>query len=251
MAKLSFISDAALEKAVTHLLTVAQKAKASVEKNINRNVIDPFAILFQMSGFGITSDAWKTGEMTRQAEKTLQNHVGEFHQKILGSVSSWNNLGTGQIVDLECVSRKIIAEVKNKHNTISGGKLVDLYHDLENQVMPKHSKYKNYTAYYVEIIPKKSLRSDQEFTPSNKAEGRKCEKNPLIRKVDGASFYEIVTGEKDALVNLFDALPDVIESICSGTTGYTFDDREFAKAFFTAAFGGQQSLKLDLDFVST
>lgn len=237
MPKLSFIADVELEKAVQHLLTVAENAKISAAKDINRNVIDPFSILFQMSGFGINSDVWQTSEMTRQAEKTLQNHVGEFHQKILGSVSSWNNLGTGQIVDLECTSKKIIAEVKNKHNTISGGKLADLYHDLENQVMPKHSKYKDYTAYYVEIIPKKSPRSNKEFTPSSKAVGSKCAKNALIRKIDGASFYELVTGEKNALANLFDSLPDVIESICAETTGYKFDDRAFARDFFTTAFG--------------
>ncbi|MFM2304339.1 MAG: hypothetical protein RLZZ135_1749, partial [Cyanobacteriota bacterium] len=59
MAKLSFISDEELERAVGHLLKVASKAKIDVAKDINRNVVDPFSILFQMSGFNIDSDTWK------------------------------------------------------------------------------------------------------------------------------------------------------------------------------------------------
>jgi Eco47II restriction endonuclease len=102
MPRLSFIADTELESAVQHLLTVAHKAKGSVIQDIHRNVVDPFSILFQLSGFGISSDVWLTSEMTRQAEKTLQNHVGAFHQNILGAVSGWNNLRTGNIIDLEC-----------------------------------------------------------------------------------------------------------------------------------------------------
>jgi hypothetical protein len=238
MPKLSFITDAQLEQAVEHLLTVAHKAKISAEKDLNRNVIDPFSILFQLSGFGISAEEWRIGEMTRQAEKTLQNHVGTFHQIILGSVEGWKNLETGKIVDLECVDRKIIAEVKNKHNTVSGGKLSDVYKALEGQVTPKNSKYKDYTAYFVQVIPKSKDRYDEPFTPSNAAVGGLCAVNPFIRRIDGASFYAIATGEENALSQLFDALPDVIETI-GAANGYKFDaqDLAMAKSFFMAAYG--------------
>lgn len=33
-------------------------------------------------------------------KKSLQNHVGEFHQNILGSLLGWENLGTSQVGDL-------------------------------------------------------------------------------------------------------------------------------------------------------
>lgn len=39
-------------------------------------------------------------ETTRQAQKTLQNHIGDFHQNILGSVDGWINLKVGSIIDL-------------------------------------------------------------------------------------------------------------------------------------------------------
>jgi Eco47II restriction endonuclease len=237
MSKLSFISDPELKNAVQHLLVKARGAKQDAQTDMGRNVIDPFAALFEMSGFEINTNTWKTSEMTRQAQKTLQNHVGSFHQNVLGGVPGWKNLEVGQIVDLESITNKAIAEVKNKHNTVSGGNLADLYHKLESQVMPKHSKYKDYTAYYVEIIPRKPIRSNKEFTPSDTKVGGRCAKNLLIRKIDGTSFYAMVTGEQDALSQLFDILPEVIEEVCADTNAYKFDDRAFSRSFFNAAFG--------------
>jgi Eco47II restriction endonuclease len=236
MAWLSFIPDADLEKAVRDVLIIAQAAQTQAMTNINRNVIDPFSVLFQTSGFNITDQVWSQSEITRQAEKTLQNFVGEFHQTILGSVQNWTNHKTGNVIDLSCSSRKIIAEVKNKHNTVSGTNLASLYKELEAQVMPKSSIYKGFTAYYVQVVPKRRLRFDNEFTPSDRAGGGKCAINPLIRITDGASFYETVTGQTYALSDLFNVLPDVIEAELAKTTGYKFTNRAFARAFFTAAF---------------
>jgi hypothetical protein len=232
MPILNFITDGELNAAVKNLLDVATKSKLQAQKEFGRNVIDPFALLIEMSGFGLDAKLWKTSEMTRQAQKSLQNHVGEFHQIVLGSVDGWKNLKTGAIVDLESIEKNAIAEVKNKYNTISGGKLADLYSELEKLVMPKTSKYKGYTAYYVEILPKSPIPYDKEFTPSDKAKGAKCAHNPLIRQIDGKSFYAKVTGDPDALSKLFNVLPDVIEDLCSTTTKYKFKDRICKKVFY-------------------
>lgn len=149
----------------------------------------------------------------REAQKTLQNHVGEFHQNILGAVKGWENMHTGSVVDLVSDEHKVVAEVKNKHNTLSGGKRSDQYSNLEKLVMPKASRYHDYTSYFVTIIPRSPERFDRFFTPSEKETGANCPENALIREIDGASFYQIVTGEKDALAQLFDILPKVIEGI--------------------------------------
>lgn len=53
MPKLSFIPDDALAREVQHLLKIASAAKAKSERDFTRNVIDPFAVLFEMSGFGV------------------------------------------------------------------------------------------------------------------------------------------------------------------------------------------------------
>ena len=105
-------------------------------------MIDPFAALFEMSGFEIEYDTWIKSETTRQAQKTLQNHIGDFHQNILGYSKGWTNMKVGNVIDLVSEENKTIAEVKNKYNTISGGKLSDLYYSLDKLISPKSSIYK-------------------------------------------------------------------------------------------------------------
>jgi hypothetical protein len=218
MPKLNWISDHHLTQAVQNILIIAKKAKMEVSLNFGKNVVDPFSAIFEMAGFNLNYDNWIVSEEARQAQKTLQNFIGEFHQIILGSCVGWEDLKKGNIIDLLSHNNKIIAEVKNKYNTISGGKLAELYWSLEPAVMNKTSIYKGYTAYYVSIIPDKPGRYNKTFTPSNKEKGQKCPENNLIRQIDGASFYTLVTGEVNALQNLFNVLPAVISEIGSINT---------------------------------
>lgn len=234
MPALSFISDAALEEEVRHLIDVAIAAKETARKKFSKNVIDPFSAMFEIAGFQIDHNTWHQSEMARKAQKTLQNHIGAFHQNVLGQVRGWENLEKGNVVDLVNDGKQLIAEVKNKHNTISGGKLSDLYYTLDNLVTPKVSKYKGYTAYYVMIIPKKKQRFNEPFTPSDKEKGERCPENPRIRAIDGASFYALATGQPNALANLYSVLPSVIESVIGD--GYHFTDARHVKKYFDAAF---------------
>lgn len=234
MPILKWIDDNKLLTIVEQLLKKAHEAKESAMNDFGRNLIDPFSALFEISGFDIDYDTWFKSETTRQAQKTLQNHIGGFHQTILSCSVDWLDLKTGGVVDLHSEKYKIIAEVKNKYNTISGGKLSDLYFSLEDLVMPKASRYKDYTAYYVTVIPKTGKRYNKEFTPSNNKEGKKCSSNPLIREIDGASFYSLVTGHENALEELFDVLPDVILKCSNGK--YKVTDKEKLKAFFNIAY---------------
>ena len=237
MAFLEWISDKDLKASVGKLLIVAKKAMEASdnESKLYKNVIDPFSASFQMGGFDLTSQEWLKNEKTRQAQKTLQNHVGEFHQNILGCVTGWDNLGLGNIVDLKSTSNKIIAEVKNKHNTVTGGNLKDVYDNLAGEVMPKSSVYNGYTAYFVTIIPKKARRYNLPFTPSDKTTGTRKPINEQIRKIDGASFYELVTKSNSALKDLFETLPSVINSFLE-VEKLTSSDKELLKNLFDRAY---------------
>lgn len=236
MPRLAFISDEDLEEAVETLLLQASHALKKAETKFEKNVIDPFAAIFEMAGFGLNEVVWRSNEKIRKAQKTLGNHIGAFHQSVLGKIKGWSNPGSGGIIDLVSTEQKIIAEIKNKYNTVKGSDLTHLYTDLENLVMPKASIYKDYTAYYVEIIPKKPIRYDVPFTPSDKSMGKKKTENSFIRKVDGYTFYKLVTGVDDALFQLFKVLPEVIESNKKNIMDYKFLNTQFLSVFFQAAF---------------
>lgn len=120
MPYLNWISNKDLETAVNHLIEKAKEARHRASTKFGKNIIDPFAALFEISGFELNYDLWAKNETNRQAQKTLQNHIGEFHQIIIGSCEGWQNMKTGNVIDLISHEKKIIAEVKNKYNTISG-----------------------------------------------------------------------------------------------------------------------------------
>jgi len=233
--ELGFISDEKLVAAVGHLLRTAHTARVEASQKLNRNVIDPFAAMFQMAGFELDHKAWVQFELVRQAQKSLQNDIGEFHQIILGSMDGWEDMGTGSVVDVVNHEKKIIAEVKNKYNTVSGGHLAEFYHALEAMVMPKSSPYCGYTAYFVTIIPRNPERFDEPFTPSDRMRGENCAAHPLIRTADGATFYDIASGQPGTLRKLYAALPETINR-CAGY-GYELPDVDKLMAYFRDAFG--------------
>lgn len=213
MSYVSFIKDNILEKIVNETLQVAISALREDKKSFERNVIDPWLAMFEIYGFAISSEQWRKNEKLRQAQKTLSNHIGHFHQNILGSINGWESTGASGGIDVVCHQKRIIAEIKNKHNTLKGKDKVVMYDTLENLVMPKGQKYKDYTAYYVEVIPKRSERYNNHFTPSDSQTGSKRPQNDLIRVIDGQSFYTLATGIDDAIELLFKSIPKVIKKI--------------------------------------
>ena len=218
MPYLSWISDADIEIEVQKILDTAKIATEKANIEFNKNVIDPFSILFEMAGFNITSvEAWEKGEKNRQSQKTLSNAFGTFHQGVLGRVSGWRDLGTGESADIESKNNKIIAEIKNKFNTVKGSDLVNTYDHLESLVMPITSKYRGFTAYCAEIIPKPKAGKPQKYniplTPSDKATKTRRPDNEKIRRIDGGSFYDLVTGQSNALEDMYLQLPKIIQKI--------------------------------------
>ena len=241
MAILEFISDDDFLKEVENLLSKARAQKTKAEKTFNRNVIDPFGALFEAQSFP-SHLAWRNSEMARQRQKTIQNHVGTFHQKILGHVEGWEDMNIGSIIDLVNKDKKIIAEVKNKYSTVTGGDLAGTYQALSELVSPKHSGFKGYCSYFVNIIPKKTERFDKPFTPSDKKIGSLCPINENIRIIDGASFYSLVTGRFNALREMHNALPDAIEFISHDRfkeDHYVLPNREDFMQYFNLAYGDE------------
>jgi hypothetical protein len=194
---------------------VLSKGLAGIEKSdksFYRNGIDPFSALFDAACQGITLEQWLNLERKRQAQKTLQNALGNFHQKLLSHVNGWE-IPALNFVDLISEKTKVVAEVKNKHNTVKKSDLKAVYNELQATVLHKTSKYHGYTAYYVTVIPASTKRFVKEFTPSDNETKTVRQGNKQILEIDGYSFYALVTGEQDALKQLYLALPKVIKDV--------------------------------------
>jgi hypothetical protein len=237
MPYVSFITDERFREIVNALLLIGEAAKIKAKQKLGRNVIDPFSMLIEMASFDLNSEQWVKSEENRQIQKSLSNDIGLLHQKILGSVPGWKDLQTGNVIDLVSHDMKIIAEIKNKHNTLKGSDKIGTYKELESLVMPKTSIYKGFKAYYVEIVPSTSNGYEKSFTPSDKKTGTPCDPNPNIIQIDGLRFYKLVTGVDDALEQVFNALPKVIKD-CRSTVNMIGIDE--AKRFFKLAYAAKE-----------
>lgn len=179
-------------------------------KDIYRNTLDPFSAVLDAKLLNKDIQSWVDDvEVPRQDQKTIQNAVGALHQEIIGTVDGWEDLGTGGVVDVKNNSKKIIAEIKNKHNTVNSDSALGVYDSLESVIKDRPG----YTGYFAQILPKNGKSYDKEFTPSDKKTSTTRPFNPDIRVIDGKSFYALVTGEDDALEQLYNEFPVLVDEI--------------------------------------
>lgn len=232
MPYLQFISDKALIAAVGKIIHKIEIAEKDAASKLHKNVLDPFSALFDGIAHGISYTAWVESEKVRQAQKTMQNAVGVFHQEVLGNSYDCENLGTGNLVDVCNKRAKIVAEIKNKFNTTKGNHKVEIYNDIKTIL--RRSEFAYFTGYYVEIIPQNKKIYNKPFTPSDNKTGKKKPEDEKIRIVDGKTFYTMMTGREDAIQELFEVLPRVV----TDNFPYSFSEYEakkylelFAKAF--------------------
>jgi hypothetical protein len=209
MSYLPYVSDDDLKSAVKTVVDCILETQAKAEEAMYQNVIDPFSAIFDGAVQGFNLDDWLKKERARQVQKTVQNKIGEFHQNILGSLPGWQRLDKG--VDVCSESRQIIAEIKNKYNTVKGSDKFGIYDYLLSSL--RKPAYRGFTAYYVEILPQSRKSYDRAFTPSSRETGQRRPLNEKIRQISGQAFYELATGEPRALSMLFDVLPDVISDV--------------------------------------
>ena len=223
---ISFILYEDLYEICKFVIEALTTATNQTDQKLHRNIIDPFSAVFEASFYNISLTEWLKMEKTRQIQKTFQNKVGEFHQRILGKINGWEDLKSGNIVDIVNHNKKIVAEIKNKFNTTKGDDKPRLYDKIEAAL---NQNYKGYTAYYVSIINKE--RVNRPFTPSDNITKTKRPENEMIRHVDGATFYEIVTGEKDALLKLYENIPIIISTIMGNNHQEITTDTLFCELF--------------------
>ena len=186
MPYLEFIDDDKLLKLVGEVLEVKKE----------ESVIDPFSAVFECAIRKIEMEEWMNFELNRQLQKSLQNKVGLFHEKILSELPKWEKAPS--LIDLVNKKDRIIAEIKNKYNTLNSDGRVQTYSKLLKEIEGRDGSYFGFTAFYVPIIPpKNNKRYKKAFSPSDPKTKKKLF-NEKILEIDGFSFYDMATGKKNS-----------------------------------------------------
>lgn len=205
-----------LKEAIRSSIKRIYEAQTS-ELDLYRNTLDCFSASIDATVQGISLDDWMKQEKERQIQKTKQNAIGSLHEEILGSIAWVKNLPVGQLIDIVSHEKKILAEIKNKHNTTKGNHKVAIYDDLVQAI----DERPGYIGYYVEILPKGQKAYNIPFTPpDNKTKQRRASRED-IRQIDGRTFYALLTGEPDAIDELYCELPKLTAEIISEEFGKT------------------------------
>ena len=232
MSYVPYLSDDVLQALVKEVVDYILATQQREEAKLHKNVIDPFSAIFDGVVLQFELEDWIKKEKSRQVQKTVQNKIGEFHQAILGSLPGWENLGTGKGLDVRNNSRKIIAEIKNKHNTVKGNHLYVIYDELLSEL--NKPEYQEFTAYFVQIVPKSIKPCDRPFTPSYQGKRRPINQN--LRQISGQKFYDLATGIPGSLSMLFNVLPDVISEVTE-LNNFSEQQKTDFRSLFDRAYG--------------
>jgi hypothetical protein len=227
----------AAQAVVSDLVRKAKQSVYDASPDLYKNKVDPFSALIDSMLQGIPLSNWIAQEKVRQSQKTLQNCIGDFHQSVIASFDGWEDLGTGQIIDIRNKKQKVVAEIKNKYNTTKGNHKIQVYRDIKETL--DREDHKGFIGYYVEIIPSgrgaKTLY-DKPFVPSDNTNGgQRADARDDIRLIDGRSFYKIVTGVDDALSQLYKGLPEMIRTALNDSS-ITPENEDLFLEIFQKAF---------------
>lgn len=203
---LPFIKDQDLFECIEFLCLEYEKALGEIDyKKFFKNRIDTFKMSFDNALFDLTIEEWLTREIKRQIDKSITNHYGTFHEMLIGKIDGYSNCPVGDSYDIMKDDETLFAEVKNKHNTVTGTHVVSLF----NKIKTYADKYPEAICYYVRIIDTKS-RNDLWSFYTGKGDTKKHYCHERIRIISGDEFYKLITGENNAFALLCEAVPKAI-----------------------------------------
>jgi hypothetical protein len=225
---LSYVSDDHLLQCIREVIhSYPDPDKPPDTKSIDKNTVDPFKVLFDCCIKGLGVEAWTRDEIARQNDKTINNATGNFHQKLLGGVQGWVDLGTGDSseVDLKKEDNSVFIELKNKHNTVNSASM----EGTRNKLARVLGRYPNADAYYAFIITANGKSGTIPFKYLGIV-------TPRLYKVFGKDVYTLVTGNPGALDELAVALPRAIMEVVGIGVEFTEEDNRLLTHFLHAAF---------------
>lgn len=218
MWNLSFISE---EDFTNHVrLTIqkyGEKLKSFDLKRFNKNLIDPIKLLFDKTVYHSSWEEIVGNEIFRQRDKSNNNDIGYFHQRIFQYIGNCVVPSTGwdvifknaEGIDLPDGSsvHTVYVEMKNKHNTMNSASAGKTFIKMQDQLL----KDDDCACFLVEAIAQRSQNIKWETTVDKTKVSHK-----LIRRVSIDQFYALVTGVDDAFYQICMALPETIQKTVAG-----------------------------------
>ena len=215
MWDIDFISEDNFRKHVNETIEkYRENLKAIDLKKFNKNIIDPVKMLFDKNVYGITWEKIIKNEIFRQIDKSNNNAIGYFHQRIFQYIdgckvpdNGWDVIyvtKNGIKIDNNTTVHKIYVEMKNKHNTMNSAAAGKTMIKMQNQIIDDDDS----VCFLVEAIAQKSQNIKWQVTVDKKKIS-----NKRIRRVSMDEFYSLITGDKYAFYKICKALPIVIKEI--------------------------------------
>lgn len=217
--KIKFIKE---EDFTNHVRSTIEKYGTKLEsfdiKKFNKNIIDPVKLIFDKTVYQTSWEEMVGNEIFRQRDKSNNNDIGYFHQRIFqyidkchvpdnGKEGGWDVIYQNEegimLPDVDIV-HKVFVEMKNKHNTMNSASAGKTYIKMQNQLLQDD----DCACFLVEAIAQKSQNIKWVTTVDGKKVSHK-----RIRRVSLDQFYEVVTGEENAFYQICMMLPSVIENV--------------------------------------
>lgn len=217
MWPLSFISEADFTKHVQQTIEkYGEKLESFDLKRFNKNIVDPVKLIFDKTVYQASWEEIIGNEIFRQRDKSNNNDIGYFHQRIFqymrhcrvpenGAEGGWDVIyrnPDGIPLPEGGAVHTVYVEMKNKHNTMNSAAAGKTFIKMQNQILNDD----DCACFLVEAIAQRSQNVKWETTVDKKKVGHK-----LIRRVSLDQFYALVTGEEDAFYQMCMLLPSVIQ----------------------------------------
>lgn len=217
--RLTFISE---EEFTNHVKATIDKYGEKLESfdivKFNKNIVDPIKMIFDKTVYQASWEEIVGNEIFRQRDKSNNNDIGYFHQRIFqyiadchvpdnGKEGGWDVIykkNSGIMLPDGDIVHTVYVEMKNKHNTMNSSAAGKTYIKMQSQLLDDD----DCACYLVEAIAKKSQNIKWSTTIDGKNVSHK-----KIRRVSLDQFYALVTGQEDAFYQMCMALPKIIEKV--------------------------------------
>ncbi|MBJ6367619.1 Eco47II family restriction endonuclease [Snuella sedimenti] len=194
----SFVSDVHLLQCIENLYNAYMRAKSNfTKKKFYANKVDTIKLIFDSSFNNLSEEELIKLEISRQIDKSVNNAIGTFHEQILGGINGYEN-GIMDGFDIKANDNTLFADIKNKHNTMNSSSAESLFQKLARYA----NDYKEAQCYWVQILATKSF-NEKWFSIINGKEYS----HSRVYKISGDQFYALLTGNKKAFYELYNALP--------------------------------------------